>query len=256
MMYDNKLAVAIKSAGKVLREQKDQVFVPFGTEYSILIKNLNTIRALVKISIDGKNVNGDDGSFVVHPGQSLDVERFITNGNLECGNRFKFIERTSSVEQHRGIGIEDGLVRVEFQFERQPIEFAPLPFSPTTVEPTWKGPLRGWFINDSTSAPPQPTYTITSSSASIGGEAQSLTVNDVGITVPGSISNQSFHRAELFAVTPTKHVIVLKLVGEVDGRVVERAVDVKHKPKCSTCGRVNKATAKFCANCGTSLQLV
>ena len=55
MMYNNKLAVALKANGKVLREQKDKVYVPFGTEYTILIKNLNTVRASFTIEIDGQD---------------------------------------------------------------------------------------------------------------------------------------------------------------------------------------------------------
>lgn len=116
-MYNNQLAVAIKAAGKVLREQKDKVFLPFGSEYSIFIKNLNTVRAAVRIEIDGVDVS-DGLDLVVQPNSSIDIERFIKNGNMSEGNRFKFIERTSKIEQHRGVGVEDGLVRVEFQFEK------------------------------------------------------------------------------------------------------------------------------------------
>ena len=43
-MYLNKVAVAIKSNGKVLREQGDNVYIPFGSEYSIQVKNLNSVR--------------------------------------------------------------------------------------------------------------------------------------------------------------------------------------------------------------------
>ena len=39
MMYLQKLAVAVKVNGKVLREVGDTVYIPFGSEYSILIKN-------------------------------------------------------------------------------------------------------------------------------------------------------------------------------------------------------------------------
>jgi hypothetical protein len=53
MMYSNKLVASIKSNGKILREFNDKVYVPFGTEYSILIKNLNTVRASVNIFVDG-----------------------------------------------------------------------------------------------------------------------------------------------------------------------------------------------------------
>jgi hypothetical protein len=56
-MYSNKLVAAIKTGGKVLREFGDVVLIPFGTEYSILLKNKNSVRASVKIEIDGKDVS-------------------------------------------------------------------------------------------------------------------------------------------------------------------------------------------------------
>ena len=116
MMYANRAAVAIKSNGKVLREFKDTVYIPFGSEYSLLIKNLNTVRAVFTITIDGQDVV--PGGLVLNGGQEIDLERWIKNNNLNEGNRFKFIERTSDIEEHRGVKLEDGLLRIEYQFEK------------------------------------------------------------------------------------------------------------------------------------------
>lgn len=116
-MHNEKLVTCIKVAGKVLREQKDQVFIPFGSEYSIFIKNLNSVRALVRLQLDGVDVT-DGRDLVVQPNSSIDLERFMKAGNMSSGNRFKFIERSGKVEAHRGIQAEDGLLRVEFQFEK------------------------------------------------------------------------------------------------------------------------------------------
>ena len=58
MMYESKLAAAVKVKGRVLREFKDTVKIPFGSEYSILLKNLNTARALINVFIDGENQVG------------------------------------------------------------------------------------------------------------------------------------------------------------------------------------------------------
>ena len=117
MMYNQKLVASIKANGKVLREFKDTVYIPFGSEYSFLIKNLNTQRAVVNVFIDGENVV--PGGLVIDPGRTVDLERWIKNGNLSEGNKFKFIERTSAIENGpRGIKLEDGLVRIEFQFEK------------------------------------------------------------------------------------------------------------------------------------------
>ena len=116
MMYNQNLVASIKVKGKILREFKDTVYIPFASEYSILLKNLNTVRAVVNVFVDGENAV--PGGLVIDPGRSVDLERWIKNGNLSEGNRFKFIERTAAIEEGpRGIKEEDGLIRVEYQFE-------------------------------------------------------------------------------------------------------------------------------------------
>lgn len=124
-MYNNKLVASIKVNGRILRENKETVLIPFGSEYSFLIKNLHTIRALINVFIDGDNVV--PGGLVLDAGKEIDLERYVRNGNLTEGNRFKFIERTAGIEQHRGVKLEDGLVRIEFQFERPPMRINDLP---------------------------------------------------------------------------------------------------------------------------------
>ncbi len=85
---------------------------------------------------------------------------------------------------------------------------------------------------------------------------RSAPLNDTGITVPGSESHQQFWSAAGFPLEQTSTVIVLQLRGEVGGVTVVKPVTVKAKPKCSTCGKVNKATDKFCTECGTALLLI
>ena len=125
-MYSNKFVATVKANGKVLREVGDTVFLPFGCEYSILLKNLNIVRAQATITIDGEDVlNGS--ALVIDPNSDLEIERFLKD--LDKGNRFKFIERSASVEQHRGVGAADGLVRIEWQFERPAPVYTPRPDS-------------------------------------------------------------------------------------------------------------------------------
>jgi len=120
-MYQSKLVASLKANGKILREFKDTVYIPFGSEYSFLIKNLNTTRALVNIFIDGDNVI--EGGLVLNAGQEVDLERYVKAGSLNAGNKFKFIERTQAIEDGpRGTKLEDGLVRIEFQYEKHPLQ--------------------------------------------------------------------------------------------------------------------------------------
>jgi hypothetical protein len=82
-------------------------------------------------------------------------------------------------------------------------------------------------------------------------------VNDAGITVPGSESNQQFFKAQNFAVESQTEVIVLHLVGTNEKAVlVKKPITVLSKPKCITCHKVNKATSRFCSQCGTALELI
>lgn len=119
MVYSHQFAAAIKVNGVVLREASGEVAVPFGSEYAIYLKNMASVRAMVKVEIDGTDVT--EGSWLVlNPNSNMDLERFIRNGNWNQGNRFKFIKRTGKVEEHRGIKAEDGLIRIEYKFEKMP----------------------------------------------------------------------------------------------------------------------------------------
>lgn len=67
-MYSDKLVACIKVNGRILRENKGNVLLPFGCEYSILVKNLDSVRQQVNISVDGK-MAGDN--LIIAPNSSL-----------------------------------------------------------------------------------------------------------------------------------------------------------------------------------------
>ena len=273
-MYNSKLVASIKANGKVLREFKDTVYVPFGSEYSILLKNLNTVRALINIYIDGDNIV--PGGLVLNAGQEIDLQRAIRNGNMNEGNKFKFIERTGKIEDHRGVKIEDGLIRVEFQFEKvykrqDGIQWSNAVWQPTSMDSYSSGILRN---TTTASTPKSMTGTVSCSDMSYVATSMavgSATINassttlqsfnaapqtETGITVAGSKSEQKFVTVSNFTCEPEKHNIILKLLGETpDNEAIRKPITVKSKPKCVTCGKQNKATAKFCSECGTALEI-
>lgn len=303
MMYNNKLVASLKANGKILREFKDQVYVPFSSEYSLLLKNLNTVRVCVNVFIDGENQV--PGGLVIDAGQEVDLERSIKNNNLNEGNRFRFIERTAGIEQHRGIKLEDGIVRIEFEFERETRNQwyinnhstwnstpTATPWygttctnigvsgiagdrfgTPTSISSTQcmvnqmnvGGVLRGVDYSKNGGATGAAAQAAVNTYCADKGIAQeyhdgSTTMdccfNDAGITVPGSHSTQKFSTVYSFNGDGTKHSIVLKLLGETpDNKPVVKPVTVKTKPRCVTCNRQNKATAKFCQECGTALEI-
>ena len=250
-MYANKMAVAIKTNGRVLKEFKDTVYVKFGSEYSVYMKNLNTTRALVNVYIDGTDIT--PGGLVINAGQEVDLQRSIANGNLMEGNALKFIERTGAVEQHRGIKLEDGLIRIEYQFE-MPRMFTNISDnfyiknSESTIYP------QGGILRNSTNDV-WPAGSVTCSATYDSYSAQA-SYNETGITVPGSKSEQKFQTTTMGALDTVKHSIVLKILGETpDNELVRKPVTVKTKQKCITCNHTNKISAKFCTECGTALEI-
>ena len=81
-------------------------------------------------------------------------------------------------------------------------------------------------------------------------------VNDSGITVPGSESQQRFTPGLYFPTESHSDVIVIKLRGMIGNKKVAAPVTVEHKPQCGTCGRANKAGSAYCSKCGTALLII
>lgn len=79
--------------GKPLRESNDKglraIRLPFETEYKIRLKNKRTVRAKVQVLIDGMDVS-PGRMFILGPGQDMDLERFVIDGDLSKGHKFKF----------------------------------------------------------------------------------------------------------------------------------------------------------------------
>ena len=289
-MYQSKLVASLKANGRILREFKDTVYIPFGSEYSFLLKNLHTQRAVVNIFIDGTDVV--EGGVVLDPGREVDLERYIKNGNLTEGNRFKFIERTAAIEDGpRGVKLEDGLIRIEFQYEQpRPVlnlntiygNNSTLQYPPGVRTSEYRGVVDKYTTNTSWSSTSVSQMNVggalrgvdysqgesvkASAAAAINQVAPQSTEyhegaatmdwNDVGITVPGSKSTQKFTHVTMGVMEAEKHSMVIKLLGETpDNKPVLKPVTVERKPKCVTCGKQNRAHAKYCVECGTALEI-
>jgi len=73
------------------------------------------------------------------------------------------------------------------------------------------------------------------------------------ITVPGSVSEQKFEHGTWFPTDGQKHVMVLRMLGQIGEAPVAAPVLVTTKIECPTCGKKNKSNVKFCSECGTGL---
>ena len=240
MMYKDKLLVVVKNNDKIMREYGDQILLPFGSEYSLSLKNLDSRTAVAKVQIDGTDVLKGH-QLILKPGIEFPLERFF-NGNLNNGNRFKFIEKTKEISEFRGDKIDDGLIRIEFWFEK-PIEH----YFGNTFE---FGDFQSRNIKSCRSTYKSPGISAKLCDSSIN---YSCVVDD-GITVKGSESDQSFVYGSVGVLEDLSHVMVLKLSGYNQKNVkIVKPITITTKLQCETCGRRWKSNIKHCPNCGTYL---
>lgn len=288
-MYKNNFVMAIKANGKVLREFEDTTYIPFGSEYSILLKNLDPKRKVkVTIHIDGQDAL-DGTSMIIDPKSELDLKRFIKNGNLSEGNAFKFIEKTEKIEQFRGNRAEDGLITVKYEFQRLPVitvtRWNSYPYGQWNYnDNTWyetmsagnpTSQVKDWHEGMATMSfgEAEPRYKGFASPGVLRGATSSCSVSDqesatmnymsnvaqntAGITAPGSVTQQQFRVAEQFYGDGNILTMTVQLKGGTpEGKKVTKEVAVKKLVRCSVCGTNVRQTAKFCHECGASVQIV
>ena len=255
MMYKNNFVAVIKCNGKILREREGgSVYLPFGAEYSILIKNKDARKASVNIEVDGEDVlNGN--SLIVGGNETSEIKGFMRN--MSKTNIFRFIKKTREIQNHRGDRIDDGLVRVTYRFEKR---------VPESITITW--PERKEWIDrpdNSGNWKSSNYYFSADTTNNVRGNSalySSCTSNcvksfapmaDEGITVKGQKIDQGYVYGDIGILESTTHTIVLHLKGRTKSKKVAKPITVKTKFRCETCGRKNKSTNKFCFNCGTYL---
>ena len=121
MIYQDGFVVSIIKNGEVLRENNNhEVFLPFGSEYKIRLRNKNrNKKATASIRIDGTNVLSGN-RIIIPENDYVDLERFCVDGNLSSGNKFKFVD-VNGPERHK---VQDpsselnGLIEVSFYEEK------------------------------------------------------------------------------------------------------------------------------------------
>jgi len=271
-MFRNNFVCSLKVGNKFLKEDGDIIHIPFGVEYSVFLKNLNSRKAVVKVSIDGKNVL-DGSSLVVQPNSVLELEGFL-DGN-RAKNKFKFIKMTRQIEDFRGTTPEDGLLRVEFDYEKEPPltkDIVYIPWQPYPYGHPWYPNYPYWTYNpiitwSSTASNASGQYTISGGgghTSSIGPMATGNVNNSTytvfnycsdantdtnGITVPGNDVDQTFYSTYVGEMENHPTVITLKMIGTT----ANIPVFTSDKKICQTCGISNRNKNKFCSSCGSHL---
>lgn len=276
MTYKDYFVVEVKANGKILRVRDDAVYLPFGSEYSILLKNLNSRKASVNVSVDGQDTL-DNHSLILEANGETVLEGFL-KGNI-ARNRFRFIQKTKQIQDHRGDKADDGMIRIEFAYEKP----QPAPWIEKTIKEvhhhhhsppyTYYGSNVDWTYNDPNSSgkgihdgesamyvatvggPESRNLNIATSNVTMDSlEIADVPLVDEGITVKGSECHQQFRYGHIGALEDSE-VVVIRLKGLSDaGGQVKQPITVQSKLTCPTCGTKSKSSMKYCGSCGTFLE--
>ncbi len=258
MVFKDNFVAVVVCGGRILRELDEAVTLPFGSDYSLKLKNMESRKALVSVSIDGSDVlNGS--RIVMSPNSEMTLDGFLDGQNVH--NRFRFINKTKEIVEHRGDALDDGIIRIEYRFEKRAAEYTELHYrTPRYYPPRW---LSDFVCGDS--QPYLRTYGATRSGDLAKGAVEvntaianvsldSMPAADEGITIRGGDANQHFQRGDIGDTESNSHVITIRLRGMTDaGTVIKEAVTVQTRLKCSSCGKTSKSSQKYCDRCGTRL---
>ena len=226
-MYNKNFVAVIKSNGKILREDANGIVrLPFGSNYSILLKNLNTVDVVVDVEVDGENVL-QGTNLVISP--NSDFELLGKLRDLNKSNKFKFIHKTKQISKYRGDRVDDGIVKITYSFVKPP-----------------EVDMRLYY--------PYPTY---STYDDYRGTEVTCCVNGMsdGITVKGEEFDCSFKTISMGDLEVETYLIVFKLIGKTKNKKkIKKHLYVSTVLTCETCGKKSKSSKKYCSNCGTYLR--
>lgn len=267
MTFKENFIAVVKTGGRIMREiTNGTVALPFGSEYSLLLKNKESRKAVVSIEIDGKDVlSGKE--LIINPNSEIELKGFMDG--MIAKNSFKFIQKTQDVVDHRGDRIDDGIIRISFRFEKQIAERKIFHDTHVTrwhcdwYTPYWDYPYHRppYYQTPGVYCSSQSLTTGANSGAAVGAKSFtssaincSVPMQDEGITVKGSEVNQCFVYGSTKELEDNAYVITLRLCGSNPvGNPITEPITVNTILKCETCGKESKSSAKFCDKCGTAL---
>jgi len=260
-MYSEKLVACIKIDGKVIRENGDTVYLPYGSDYSIYLRNLHTEKCKISITIDDEDVL-NNSSIILDAKENVNLKGFLNDNDVK--NSFRFIEKTEQISNHRGDKPEDGLIVITYQFVqkiefpvkdihhhhyyRQPYEKTIHPHQPYQPQPFWYSSVGDYTVFDNSLS-----SITTSCSLEMPVSNQSM-LNESGITVKGKEVEQSFDQIEDKFNWGDEKNLHIYLKGDVNNRKIKTTRTIKQKIECQTCGTKSKSNAKFCRSCGTFIK--
>ena len=260
MMHFEQYVVAVTdSNGKAFREfdperlsqgRKSKVYIPFDSEYKILIKNNSDRRAKLTIDLDGTSISGI-GGLILDAHAHEYIERFV-----DVAKKFRFV-RKNDERVSDPTNSENGILKIRVEKEYVPYTISVYPPQPTWVytipavypvnppaSPYWNTPMCGGAGNNTPlgSVNNVCSYSCSSIETKTSGDFNSgvlrgvssrglnktLLNEEAGATVEGGNSSQTFGSTTWNGTDGVAYEFIFKLLGQQGVSDMERLEYAKY----------------------------
>ncbi len=270
-MHTNKVSLAILVDDKPLYEKEGKVFIPYGSNYKVLIKNNNPFDIIANIALD---MNFSNDSFLIKAKSKRTIKGFSYDDDFYG---FRFVEKTKEIEKNRMNSLLNGTISISL-FENKPDDLLALrfggrnPFETTKINP--QNPLVPMF--------PEPTnlpnpFNFDKNDVDFYGSTNNIredfitdgvSINDV-ILNSDSLSVGKSKGANVFGAPVDETANVeqysnINLLGSVcytlfgedsDSNKIIKPIFAKDNIECTACGSKSKPNDKYCSKCGSFIVL-
>lgn len=259
-MFIKDFVVSICTKDGICREFKDSlggqaVYLKYGSEYSIYLKNLRDVRACVKVTVDGTETTAD--GLVIGANASHTLEGVIGADNV-THNVFKFIAKTRKIKEFRGDKADDSVIQVSVTFEKKPVVRRPslLEEYPWIHDQWYSRPVKA-LNNYSLGNAQQMGFHCNTRSCSNEAVSTSnispASLDMGGITVPGTPTDVRYSTTTFNASDDTTSVSFRLSGVNPEDQIIQNPVVTSRKRQCPTCGTHNPNTNKYCGECSRCL---
>jgi len=234
-MYKNGFVLAIKDSNEnILRDDKNQVELPFYEEYSLILRNKNSSKCIARIFIDGEDIlNGK--KIIINSFDKVEIERFLDD-NLSEGRKFKFVPENDRRIKDKKYNGELGIIEVIFQKEKKTnsISITPFPYIERKIYPyisSYSADI--YFSNNTTSK------NFCMANGMTGGTAR------------GNKSSQCFEKGNINNLEDDTTTIRIRMLPLSKNE--SKAIKDTQFIFCMDRGKKNPYTANFCMKCGNKI---
>lgn len=264
-MHNNNVTLAIMVDGKSLYEDKSNVFIPFGTEYQIFVKNNNDFDIYVKVNVSLFN----DDIFLVRAKSKRTIKGFSED---DVFYSFRFIEKIKEIVDNKANRFSGSDISINVYRKDNPLEtlttrrIADEPFGTkifthglgTSIHDIAFNQKNKPSIANTTEIDPNKvsiSYDNTSSDLQLNGSTNSISPEIAaslsGIQTYGKPVDESIDLINIGNRMSIASFNFLFIGVDSSGHKITKPLYSKDIINCKVCNSKSKPSENYCSKCGS-----